>query len=161
MTVACSSSVSPGNIGSDSVRAADPVGDRQVGADPQRQHVRLAMDRDRVVDAGRHPGRGEVGDDRVARRPDLERVLVVDVRPVRRPDRHDDRQVGERRVVAGRDRLPPRGVALELVELAQPDRRGDVGQAEVVAEDLVAVPLAHALVAVQPDPVGQARRRRS
>ena len=76
------------------------------------------------------------------------------VRPDGR-DRRPDGQVGERLVVAPRDRLPARRVALELVELAQADRGGDVGQPEVVAEDLVAVALAHALVPVEPDPVGQ------
>ena len=67
-----------------------------------------------------------------------------------------DRQVGEGRVVARRDRLPAGRVALELVELAQTDRGREIGQPEVVAEDLVVVALAHPLVPVEPDPVGEA-----
>ena len=125
--------------------------------DAALQDVRLAVDRDRVVDAGR-------------RRPAAARSATIAsrsgptsivywwktwVRPTGR-DRRPDRQVGEGRVVAGGDRLAAGRVALQLVELAQPDGGGDVGQPEVVAEDLVVVALAHALVAVEPDPVGQA-----
>ena len=86
---------------------------------------------------------------------DHDRVLVEDVGPPGRDDRRPDRQVREPRVVAGRDRLPAGRVALQLVELAQADRGGDIGQPEVVAEHLVVVSLAHALVPVQPEPVGQ------
>ena len=44
-------------------------------------------------------------------------------------------EVLERLVVAGGDGLPTSRVALELVELAQPDRGRDIGQPEVVAQD--------------------------
>ena len=68
------------------------------------------------------PAAAEVGDDPVAVVLDRDRVLVEDVGPTGRDDRRPDRQVGEGRVVARRDRLPAGRVALELVELAQPDR---------------------------------------
>ena len=156
MTSSCSASVRPGNIGRDSVRSDAASVTGQVRADAALEDVRLAVDRDRVVDPGRDPGRRQARDDRVALRADVDRVLVEDVRPAGGRDRRLDRQVGEGRVVAGGDRAAARRVPLELVELAQADGRGDVGQAEVVAEDLVVVALAHALVPVEPDPVGQA-----
>ncbi len=65
-------------------------------------------------------------------------------------------QVGERVVVARGDRLPAGRVAVELSELDEPDRGPDVGQPEVVAEDLVVVALAHALRAVETDEVSEA-----
>ncbi len=102
------------------------------------------------------PAAAEVGDDPVAVVVDGDRVLVEDVGPTGRDDRRRDRQVGERRVVARRDRLATGGIALELVELAEPDRGRQIGQPEVVAERLVVVALTHALVAIEPEPVGQA-----
>ncbi len=70
-----------------------------------------------------------------------------------------DRQLGEGLVVAAGDRLAAGGVALELGELDEPDRGGEVGHPEVEAEHLELVARAHALVAVEPQPVGQLGRR--
>ena len=81
ITWSCSASVRPGNIGRASVRAAARVGHRQVGVEAALHDVALAMDRDRVVDVGPDAGLAEVGDDRVARPADVERVLVEDVGP--------------------------------------------------------------------------------
>ncbi len=132
------------------------VGQREVGLDAALEDVRLAVDRDRVVDAGRDAGGRERRDHAIPVVLDGDRVLVEDVGPPGRGHRRPDRQVGEGRVIAGRDGATAFGVALELVQLAQPDRGRDVGQPEVVAEDLVAVALAHPLVPVEPDPVGEA-----
>ena len=101
------------------------------------------------------PGRREVGDDGVTVAADGDRVLVEDVGPTGGVTGVPIGQIGEGRVVASGDRLTTGRVALELVELAETDRGRQVGQPEVVAEHLVAVALAHALVAIEPDPVGQ------
>ena len=85
MTVACSSSVRPGNIGSDSVRRGGAVRDRQVGVEPALQDVRLAVDRDRVVDAGRRrPAAARSATIASRAGADVERVLVEDVGPAGR-----------------------------------------------------------------------------
>ena len=131
------------------------VGHRQVGVEPALQDVGLAMDGDRVVDVRPDARLAQVRQDRVARRADVERVLVEDVGPAVRRDRQADRQVAEGLVVAGGDRLPAGGVALELGELDEPDRGGEVGHPEVVAEHLELVARPHPLVAVEPQPVGQ------
>ena len=77
-----------------------PVGHRQVGVDAALEDVRLAVDRDRVVDPGRDARGREVGDDRVAILADVDRVLVEDVGPADRRDRGPDGQVREGLVVA-------------------------------------------------------------
>jgi hypothetical protein len=112
------------------------------------------MDRDRVVDVGPNAGLAEVGHDGVAWRPDVQRVLVEDVGSAGRRDRQADRQLAERLVVAGGDRLAPGGVGRQLVQLYESDRRRDVGHPEVVAEHLELVAGPHPLVPVEPQPVG-------
>jgi hypothetical protein len=132
------------------------IGDGQIRVEAALHDVALAMDRNRIVDVGADAGPSQVRDDRVPLRAHFDRVLVEDVGPPVRRDRQSNREAGEELVVAFSDRLAPCGVPLELRELGEPDRCGDVGQPEVEAKHLEVVARPHALVPIQPQPVREA-----
>ena len=84
ITVACSSSVRPGIHRQGQRPGGGGVGHRQVGVEPALHDVRLAMDRDRVVDVRRRrPRRGRSATIASRAGADVERVLVEDVGPAR------------------------------------------------------------------------------
>ena len=72
--------------------------------------------------------------------------------PGRTARRDDAAQLG---VVAGRDRAASLVGAGQLRQLGEADGGGDIGHAEVVADDVVVVAHLHAVLAQQPDPLGQ------
>ncbi len=113
------------------------------------------MDRDRVIDIRPDARYSQIRDDRVTRLAHIHGVLVEDVGSAVRGDRQPDRQLPECLVIAGSDRLPPRGIARELRELGKANRRRQIRHPEVVAEHLELVARAHPLVSIDTQPVGQ------
>ena len=124
---------------------------------PTLHDVRLPVDGDRIVDVGADAGLPQFGQDCVPLPADIDGVLMKDVGPTVGHDRSRDWQVRQCRRVAGCNRLAPGRVAVELVQLDEPDGRGDVGHPEVEAQHLELIAAALALVAIDPQPVGQGR----
>src|SRR6187397_1284157 len=96
------------------------IGLREMGLDAALEDIWLPMDGDRVVDARRDAGGGKGCNDPIPVALDGDGVLVEDVCTPGRDDRGLDRQVGKGRVIPRRDVATTFGVALQLVQLAQP-----------------------------------------
>ncbi len=115
---------------------------------------------DRVVDARADPSSSRsAAHHLVAVLGDPDRVLVVDVRRASATGGHDDALRGARRGTRRCAAASPVQPA-DLGQLDPADGGVDVGHPVVEADDLVGVLPLHALVAQQPDPAGESRRRR-